>query len=30
LQIGVDDLDAGRASEAAAVFTRLKERFRAD
>jgi hypothetical protein len=27
LQVGIDDLDAGRASEAAAVFARLKERF---
>jgi hypothetical protein len=29
LQAGIDDLDAGRASEVAAVFARLKERFNA-
>ena len=27
LQIGIDDLDAGRASDAREVFARLKERF---
>ena len=27
LQMGIDDLEAGRASEADAVFARLKERY---
>jgi predicted transcriptional regulator len=30
LRAGLDDLDAGRTSEAASVFARLKERFAAE